>query len=300
MGSEVSLARRTSFKIGGSAKSFHEPESPEELSRVLIRLERLGDKPFILGGGANTLFPDGEFSRPVVSTANLRGLTVEGNVIRAECGVHLNRLIQAAIRSGLAGLEGFVGIPGTVGGAVMMNAGGGGWSLGEHVREVGLIPMSGGPAFRAKGSDIDWSYRNANLKDVVVAWVELELVPSRPAHLRSLAKQYMIRKARTQPLGHASAGCIFKNPVNSPDGGSAGEWIEKLGMKGLTRGGASVSECHANFIVNAAGRAQAADVLCLIEEVRARVKTAFGVRLETEIVMASENSSSDQLSLSSL
>ena len=290
MNSETSLARRTSFKIGGTARSFHEPESPEELSRVLVHLHRLGEKPFILGGGANTLFPDGEFSRPVVSTAKLRSLKVEGNVLRAECGVRLNALIRAAIGAGLGGLEGFVGIPGTVGGAVMMNAGGGGWSFGDHVREVGLVSTSGGPAFQVKGSDIDWSYRNANLKDLVVAWVGLELVPSSSARLRHSAREFMLKKAETQPLGRASAGCIFKNP----DGGSAGQWIAGLGMKGLAHGGASVSRCHANFIVNTAGRARAEDVLCLIEEVRARVKFSFGVRLETEIVMAGDESVSAQ------
>jgi UDP-N-acetylmuramate dehydrogenase len=106
----------------------------------------------------------------------------------------------------------------------------------------------------------------------------------------------MIRKVETQPLGHASAGCIFKNPA----GGSAGQWIERLGMKGLARGGASVSERHANFIVNTAGRARARDVLCLIEEVRARVEASFGVRLETEIVVAKEEALSDQYSALSM
>jgi UDP-N-acetylmuramate dehydrogenase len=278
----VPLAGRTSFKIGGVAREFFAPASIEELRRLLGWLHSRGATPFVLGGGANTLFPDGELSRPVVSTENLRGIRTEGNRIHAECGVRLNVLIQEAIRRGLGGLEGFVGIPGTAGGAVAMNAGGSGWSFGERVSALTLIPLDGGRLFRLAGRDVPWSYRSSNLKGAIVAQVELDLQPGSRERLKSSARDLMRQKALTQPLNHHSAGCIFRNPA----GGSAGKWIDALGLKGLSRGGARVSERHANFIVNPTGEARAEDVLFLVEEVRSRVERTYGVRLETEIVVA--------------
>jgi UDP-N-acetylmuramate dehydrogenase len=277
----VSLARRTSFRIGGVAKEYYAPRTLDELRDVLRTLHARGERPFILGGGANTLFPDGEFSRPVVSTEELRRVEVRGTSLLAECGVRLNALIRAAIHSGLAGLEVFVGIPGTAGGAAVMNAGGGGWSFGERVREIGLIPIDGGAPMAWKGPDVRWGYRSADLGGHVVAWVELDLSHGRVNDLRARAKDLMLRKAKTQPLADASAGCIFKNPP----GDSAARLIDTLGLKGLVRGGAQVSERHANFIVNATGKARAADVVALLEEVRGRVAGAFGISLETEIVL---------------
>jgi UDP-N-acetylmuramate dehydrogenase len=277
----VSLARRTTFKIGGTARECYEPATLEELGGILERLGAEGRRPFLLGGGANTLFPDGEFLQPVVSTERLRGIEVDGRSIVAECGARLNVLIQTALRAGLAGLEGFVGIPGTAGGAVVMNAGGAGWSFGERVVELGLFPIGGGPLVRARGSDVRWAYRRAHLGGYAVAWVRLELAPGDTDRLKSSARSFMVRKARSQPLDEASAGCIFKNP----EGGSAARLIDDLGLKGLRRGGAVVSRLHANFIVNPEGRATARDVRGLIDEVRSRVAGARGVFLETEIVL---------------
>jgi UDP-N-acetylmuramate dehydrogenase len=277
----VSLAARTSFKIGGVASEYFAPRTLDELREVLACLRARGEAPFLLGGGANTLFPDGAFARPVVSTERLRRLEVRGTEVVAECGVRLNALIQAAIRSGLAGLEGFVGIPGTAGGAAAMNAGGSGWSFGERIRTIGLIPIDGGPPVARRGEDVRWGYRSAGLGGHVVGWVELDLAPARADGLRARARDLMLRKSRTQPLGAASAGCIFKNPP----GASAARLIDELGLKGLARGGAKVSERHANFIVNATGAARAADVVALLEEVRGRVAGAFGISLETEIVL---------------
>jgi UDP-N-acetylenolpyruvoylglucosamine reductase len=148
----VSLAGRTSFKTGGTAREFHAPATIEGLEAALSSCARRGVRPFILGGGANTLFPDGEFIRPVISTEKLRWLEVDGSALVAECGVRLNYLIQTACRAGLGGLEGFVGIPGTAGGAVMMNAGGGGWSFGDRVEELGLLPIAGSRAASWSGA----------------------------------------------------------------------------------------------------------------------------------------------------
>ncbi len=278
----VCLAARTSFRIGGVAREFYAPASADELRSILRSLHERGVQPFLLGGGANTLFPDGEFAHPVISTENLRGLTVEGRKLRAESGVRLNVMIQTAMRAGLGGLEGLIGIPGTAGGAVCMNAGGAGWSFGDHVLELGLLPLDGGPIFCLKSSEVCWGYRTSHLKGCVVAWVTMDLTPDSPERLRERASTFMRKKVATQPLGIPSAGCVFRNPP----GASAGRWIESLGLKGLSRGGAKVSERHANFIVNTTGCARATDVLMLVEDVRSRVERHFGVRLETEIVLA--------------
>jgi UDP-N-acetylmuramate dehydrogenase len=278
----VPLARRTSFKIGGTAREYHAPDSIEALRGVLRELHARREPPFILGGGANTLFPDGEYARPVVSTERLRLLEVEDTSVFAECGVPLNVLISRSVHDGLGGLEGFAGIPGTAGGAVAMNAGGAGWSFGDRVRELGLLPLDGGPPVRVRGSEVSWGYRTANLKGFVVAWVALDLEPADRAEIRARAREFLRKKAARQPLGIPSAGCIFKNPA----GGAAGKWIEDLGLKGLRSGGAKVSEVHANFIVNDTGSARAEDVLKLVGEVRSRVERTYGVTLETEIVLA--------------
>ena len=277
----VLLSTRTSFKIGGVAREYYAPTSIEELRTVLRALHERGARPFILGGGANTLFPDGELTRPVISTERLRGLSVDGRILRAEGGVRLNTLIQTAMHAGLGGLEGLIGIPGTAGGAVIMNAGGAGWSFGDHVAELGLLPLDGGPLIQLKSSDVRWGYRTSRLTDCVVAWVAMSLTPDSPERLRESSAAFMRKKVASQPLNMPSAGCIFRNP----HGGSAGRWIDSLGLKGLSRGGAKVSERHANFIVNATGCARALDVLSLVEDVRSRVERHFGVRLETEIVV---------------
>jgi len=270
----VPLARFTSIEIGGWSREFHVPADLDELREILATV---GNRPFILGGGTNTLFPDGEFARPVISLQRLNRYEVMGDRV-----VRLGRLIQISIHEGLSGLEGLVGIPGTAGGAVMMNAGGGGWSFGDCVEELGLIPLYGGPPRTVKGSDVAWGYRTANLRDCIVAWALLRLRADSRDKVRERVCRFIRRKALTQPLGERSAGCVFRNPP----GNVAARLIEQLGLKGMRCGGATVSERHANFIVNASGMARCDDVKYLLEEVRGRVASSFGIRLETEIVLA--------------
>lgn len=280
--SGVDLGRRTTLGVGGTAREFHVPATVAELASLLDAIGRRGERAFILGKGANTIFPDGEYRRPVISTRALASYEVEGTTIRAECGVPLPSLIRVAVGHHLAGLEGFTGIPGSVGGAFAMNAGGAGWSFGERVLEAGLLPIGGGELRVLKGSEIPWSYRSSNLREMVVAWVKIALVKGDAASLKETACRFLRKKLETQPLNLRSAGCIFKNPA----GGSAGRWIEALGLKGLTVGGARVSERHANFIVNASGQATARDVLDLVAIVRRRVEEVYKVSLETEVVVA--------------
>lgn len=276
----VNLGPRTTFKIGGRARRFYTPRTVEELSLLMTRLADMGEKPFILGGGANVLFPDGDYERPVICTSALDELTVKGTRITAAAGVRLGKLIQKSLRLGLGGLEVFVGIPGTCGGAVNMNAGGRGWAFGERVTELGVLSPEGSVEI-LKGSDVDWEYRTANLDGAIVLWVTVELGRASPLNLRRRAGLFMRQKVATQPLHAASAGCIFRNPP----GYRAGELIERIGLKGTASGGARISPCHANFIVNE-GKATANDVKSLVRKVQNLVETQFGIQLETEVVLA--------------
>ncbi len=280
----VALATRTSVGIGGEAGEFYAPRHVEELREVCLRLAEEKREPHVLGGGCNTLFPDGPFRRPVISTENLRGISIEGSRIAAGAGERLQVLIRTAIEAGLGGLEHFVGIPGTAGGAAVMNAGGSGRSFGDLVEKVeGLCRKTFEPVI-LDGRSIAWGYRTSGLGDLVVTSVDLLLQPTPTGVLRERARLLLRRKAERQPLSFPSAGCVFKNPP----GASAGALIERAGLKGAREGGALVSPRHANFIVNETGQATARDVMTLLETVRESVHREFGVRLETEIVLPAD------------
>lgn len=275
------LAGRTSFEIGGEADEFYLPEDVEELRELCRRLHEEGKSPHILGGGCNTLFPDGPFLRPVISTERLRRVSLDGNRLRVEAGLRMDVLIRTAIEAGLSGLEWFVGIPGTAGGAAAMNAGGGGHSFGDHVARLWAIRLDTGELESIAGRDVRWDYRSSHLEGLLITAVELELAPGEVLPLRLRARELLKRKAALQPLSSASAGCIFRNHPSGP----AAAFIERAGLKGEREGGAVVSRRHANFILNESGRATSRDVLALLTRVRARVREAFGVWLETEVII---------------
>ena len=275
------LANCTSFEIGGEAREYYVPGDTEELQQVCRLLSQEGRRPHILGGGCNTLFPDGPFRRPLISTEGLRRLEVAGRGIIAGTGVRMHVLIRTANEAGLGGLEHFIGIPGTVGGAVWMNAGGGGNSFGDRVARIEAVEVATGELRILEGSEIRWDYRTSHLDGLALASVELLLESAEPSVLRQKAKDHLRRKAANQPLQQPSAGCVFKNTPAGP----AGVLIEKAGLKGVREGGAVVSQCHANFILNETGSASAQDVMTLVDRVRRRVEEVFGVRLETEIVI---------------
>jgi UDP-N-acetylmuramate dehydrogenase len=279
--SGVVLANRTSFEIGGAASEFYSPSSGEELQEVCRRLRAEGKRPHVLGGGCNTLFPDGPFEAAVISTERLRQVQISGNRVRAGAGVRMDVLIRSAIEAGLGGLEFLVGIPGTAGGAAFMNAGGSGHSFGDVVGKIEALRLASGELESIPGSRIRWGYRSSGLDGLVITAVELELVEAPVSLLRQRAREFLRRKAAQQPLQSASAGCIFRNPPE----GAAAAFIDRAGLKGEREGGAVVSHRHANFIINECGRASARDVLVLLTRVRDRVRERFGVNLTTEIVI---------------
>ncbi len=274
---EASLQSYTSFRIGGPAEVLVEPADVDDLCRVVAqaRAEKI---PIFVVGGTNLLVRDGGIRGIVVSLAKFKGIRQEpDHVLYAEGGVGMPTLIGYAVRRSLAGLEWGAGIPGTVAGCVVMNAG---TRLGEMKDSVKAVRMVDprGRVLDIPAADIPFSYRRAHLPRGVVAGVWLQLKPGVQGQIEKTVKEYLQYRKDTQPLTLPSAGCVFKNPPQD----SAGRLVEAAGLKGARVGDAQVSEKHANFMVNM-GHARAEDVLTLIKKVRAGVKKQSGVRLELEL-----------------
>lgn len=239
--------------------------------------------PIFVLGGTNLLVRDKGIRGVVVSLAKLRAIRVEpGSVVYAEGGVGMPTLIGYAIRRSLAGLEWAAGIPGTVAGCVVMNAGTRLGEMKDAVKAVRIVTPTG-TLIDCPAHDIEFSYRRAKLPAGIVAGVWLQLKPGVRSDLEKVVKDYLRYRRDTQPLTLPSAGCVFKNPPND----SAGRVVEAVGLKGARVGDAEVSEKHANFIVNRGG-ASAKDVLSLIRKVKGHVSRKTGVKLELELKLVGQ------------
>jgi UDP-N-acetylmuramate dehydrogenase len=285
----VSLSRFSSFRIGGPTDVLAEPDSVAAL-RGLVQYIRESDLPHLfLGAGTNILFEDGGFRGVVVRLTALRDLSVETNGadalrIAAGAGVMLPVLIGKATSLGCTGLEALWGIPGSLGGAVVMNAGAGGAALGDFLVELRLLDAAGGDLVIEKQA-IHCGYRSMDLpQGAVVVQATVRLPFGESGSIETALAAAKAHRRASQPWNVPSAGCVFKNP--SPQN-PAGAIIDRLGFKGLAAGGAQVSEVHANFIVNR-GEATAADVLKLIETIRERVRATENIELELEIQVVGE------------
>ncbi len=274
---EASLQAYTSFRIGGPAEVLVEPADVDDLCRVVAqaRAERI---PIFTVGGTNLLVRDGGIRGLVLSLRQLKAIRQEpGSVLYAEGGVGMPTLIGYAIRRSLAGLEWGAGIPGTVAGCVVMNAGTRLGEMKDSVKAVRMVDLRG-RVVDIPAADIPFSYRRAHLPRGIVAGVWLQLKSGAQAQIEKTVKDYLQYRKHTQPLTLPSAGCVFKNPPQD----SAGRLVDVAGLKGARVGDAQVSEKHANFMVNV-GHARAADVLALIKKVRAGVKKVSGITLELEL-----------------
>ncbi|HEX6727368.1 MAG TPA: UDP-N-acetylmuramate dehydrogenase [Nitrospira sp.] len=271
------LKEYTSFHIGGPADVLVEPADVEDVVRLAKQTHEQKLPIFVLGG-TNLLVRDKGIRGVVVSLEKLRAIKEEpGSVVYVEGGVGMPTLIGHAIRRSLGGLEWAAGIPGTVAGCVVMNAG---TRLGEMKDSVKAVRMvsPNGALIDCTAEAIEFRYRRATLPPGVVVGVWLQLRPGVRADIEKVVKDYLHYRRDTQPLTLPSAGCVFKNPPND----SAGRVVEAAGLKGTSVGDAQVSTKHANFIVNQ-GHASAADVLSLIKKVRARIARTMGVKLELEL-----------------
>jgi UDP-N-acetylmuramate dehydrogenase len=276
------LKEYTSFHIGGPADVLVEPVDVEDIARLARQTHEQALPLFVLGG-TNVLVRDKGIRGVVVSLAKLRAIKEEpGSVLYAEGGVGMPPLIGHAIRRSLAGLEWAAGIPGTVGGCVVMNAGTRLGEMKDSVKAVRIV-SSKGALIHCPAESIDFRYRRATLPPGVVVGVWLQLRAGVRSDIGQIVKDYLHYRRNTQPLTLPSAGCVFKNPLND----SAGRLVEAAGLKGTSVGDAQVSTKHANFIVNQ-GHASAADVLSLIKKVRARIARKMGIKLELELKIVGE------------
>lgn len=277
----TSLANLTSLGIGGTTDLLR-IEKHEAIPDLLHLLDAQGVPHKFLGGGSNLLVSDGELPWVVLQLASPEpDIVLEGNFAQVDAAADLGRTVTFCAKNDLGGMEGLIGVPGTVGGALRMNAGAYGMQIGSYVREVKLYRAASRKMETLKGHQISFEYRHTSFApDDMMLAVKLEL-PSKP--YREILKGIRIcneKRRASQPLGQKSAGCIFKNPP----GASAGRMIDELGLKGLSVGDARVSDRHANFFVNA-GKASAKEMLDLIADVRKRVQSSFGVILEYEVVV---------------
>ena len=277
------LSEYTSFRIGGPADVLVEPADVEDVIR-LVKQTHEQKLPIFVLGGTNLLVRDQGIRGVVVSLAKLRAIKEEsGAVLYAEGGVGMPTLIGHAIRRSLAGLEWAAGIPGTVAGCVVMNAGTKLGEMKDSVKAVRVV-LANGEVLDCPSESISFGYRKAALPVGIVVGVWLQLRPGVRADIEKVVKDYLRYRRETQPLTLPSAGCVFKNPAND----SAGRVVEEAGLKGVSVGDACVSTKHANFIVNQ-GRARATDVLALIKKVRAQVARKTGVKLELELKLVGQS-----------
>jgi len=275
------FAELTSLRVGGSIDWVLSPQTELEAARLVHELEQRSIAWRPLGSGSNVLADDGEHHYVIVSLKELKADPVfEGDHVSISAGYSLPRLCIDAARHGLSGIEGLNGIPGTVGGALWMNAGAFGQEIGTVVETVRVA--RDGRVTKIPGSEVQWNYRHTSFREgELLLGATLVLHPDDPAAIAERMEKSKSQRMATQPHGARSAGCFFKNAPASPVG--TGKMIDDLGMKGTRRGGAVDSPKHANFILTDGEDAKASDALALAEEIRERVKREHGIDLEYEV-----------------
>ena len=273
------MREHCSFRVGGPAGAMAFPADTDTLEALCHILRRAGVKPFLMGRGTNLLPPDGDFDCFVINTCALGGVTLSGSAITAQCGATLTKAATTAAQAGLTGLEFAHGIPGTVGGGVVMNAG----AYGGEMKDVtvrteyldeNLIRRT------AQGDEQGFSYRHSAFseRDAAVLSATFVLTPGNRAEIEEKMRELAAKRRASQPLELPSAGSTFKRPA----GGFAAALIDQAGLKGYAIGGAQVSEKHAGFVVNRGG-ATAADILRLMEHIQKTVLADAGIHLEPEV-----------------
>lgn len=274
------LSRVTSFHIGGNADLAVYPADAEAFAYALDAVVQAGVPYTVIGNGSNTLVRDGGFRGVVFVTTDMRRVTIDGTRLTGGCGVLLGSVGTNASRAGLAGAEFANGIPGTLGGAVYMNAGAYGGQLADIVCETVCYDLDAKQVLHLDNAAQHFGYRHSVFmeKNYIILSATLQLTKDEPDAIRARMNDYLARRREKQPLEYPSAGSVFKRP----EGHFAGKLIEDAGLKGLRVGGAEVSPKHAGFIVNVGG-ATARDVLELIERIREKVYAMSGVTLECEI-----------------
>ncbi len=280
--SDEPMSRHTTFKCGGPASLFLRPSNVAELRDIVNILKDNNEQFFVLGNGSNLLVSDKGYDGAVISLESFNDIHIEAETQICAEGGSMNSAIAAMARdNSLTGFEFAAGIPGTIGGAMIMNAGAYGGEMKDIVREVILL-TSDGEIVTYSGEDMAFEYRNSAIKgkDVVVLFVVLELQKGDKEEIAAKMQELALKRKEKQPLEYPSAGSTFKRP----EGYFAGKLIEDAGLKGYSVGDAVVSEKHCGFVVNK-GNATAADVYKLICDVKAKVLENSGVTLEPEVIL---------------
>ena len=277
---DESLARHTTIGVGGPAELFAQPRDVEQAEIVVDRC-RVHDVPLkVLGAGSNLLVSENGVRGLVVHTKALQSVEIgPDGVVEAGAGCHFPALVRKTAAEGWRGLEAGVGIPGSLGGVLTMNAGAYQFSIGPLVREVDAVSRARGRV-RMPREAIDFRYRASSFgEDLIVASATITLAKDDAEAIRRDMNEHMRFRKETQPVGVKSAGCIFKNPQQ----GSAGKLLDELGLKGFRVGAVRISDVHANFIVHD-GDGRASEVMELIDRVRERVLAETSIELETEVM----------------
>ena len=273
------MAKHTSYGIGGPAKAYVKPKDEVDLANILKFASKHKISTFFIGSGSNILVSDDGIDGIVITLGkSLKKLIIKGTSVYCQSGVMLGKFVKECISRNLSGVESLIGVPGTVGGAIIMNAGAFGSEISNYLKKVKVMTMSG-QLKSYKVDDIHFSYRNSSFQNnEILISAEFELIQS---DKKSVVEKKSIAsggRKKSQPLKYRSAGSIFKNP----DEGAAGFYIDKAGLKGSKSGDAEISPIHANFFVNH-GSAKASDIVELIRLARKTVKEKFGIMLELEI-----------------
>ena len=273
------LKNHSSFRIGGPADVMFLPKTPEELAGLYKHLLQEEVRHFVMGNGSNLLFADEGYRGAVIKTSGLNDVSLVGeHTLRAQCGALLSQTAVFARKNALAGMEFAHGIPGSVGGAVVMNAG----AYGGEIKDVAVKTLyldAAGELREAVDEEHDFSYRHSRFQPgEIVLSCDFLLQPGDENEIQAKMSELAAKRKASQPLDLPSAGSTFKRPA----GGYAAALIDQAGLKGLTVGGAQVSTKHAGFVVNIGG-ASCADVLALMEKIKEAVLAASGIELEPEV-----------------
>jgi len=279
IGVDVPMAKYTWMKVGGPADFYIEPADKNDVISIVEYFREHNFSWFILGRGSNVLISDEGIRGAVINIENsLTDIRKDINVVFAEAGVRLTKFVDFCIQNELAGVEMLAGIPGTIGGAVAMNAGAHGGEIADHLVEVEVI--HDGIVKRIQKDEESFSYRRSRFSDDVVLGASFQLTHGDKEKLSAIRREFILKRNETQPLEYPNLGSMFKNPPNT----FAAKLIEQAGLKGKRVGDAQVSEKHANFIINL-GNAKAADIVKLIDLVEHTVYQNSGVKLELEVKM---------------
>ena len=271
------LSKYTSWRVGGPADYYLEPADKEDVASIAAFLEQENIPLLVLGKGSNMLVSDKGVRGAVLNLEHgLSGMRSENGIVFVDAGVTMVRFVDFCIQQGFQGVEMLPGIPGTVGGGVMMNAGAYGGEISDYLVDVEVL--RNGEIIRVAKADAGFSYRRSGFAEDIILGASFKLPQGDRTETANRRKELLMKRNRAQPVNFPNSGSMFKNP----SGKFAAKLIDEAGMKGMKRGDAQVSERHANFVVNL-GNATANDILELIEVIRRTVQEKFGVSLELEV-----------------